>query len=46
MNFDPANPEGTYSLDLEESFNQIVLQCLLAAAEKSVIRSENAFEIK
>jgi hypothetical protein len=24
-NFDPSNPEGSYTLDLEESFDQVVL---------------------
>ena len=46
MNFDPANPEGTYTLDLAESFDQICLQSLLQAADKAVTRSEAAFELK
>jgi hypothetical protein len=45
-NFDPENPEGTYVLDLSNYFYQIVLQYLLAGAEKSVERNERAFEIK
>lgn len=46
LNFDPQNPEGNYVLDLGESFDQICLQNLLLAAEKAVVRSEAAFEIK
>jgi hypothetical protein len=46
INFDPQNPEGKYSLNLEESYNQICLQNLLLAAEKSVAENPGAFEIK
>lgn len=44
--FDPNNPEGKHSLDLSQSHNQIVLQNLLAAAERSVAENEGKFEIK
>ena len=46
LNFDPQNPEGKYTLDLAENFNQICLQHLVQAAEKAVERSEGAFEMK
>lgn len=29
LNFNPANPEGKYSLDLSEAYNQVVFQHLL-----------------
>ena len=46
LNFDPSNPEGNYTLDLVESFDQVCLQNLLQAAERAVTRNEAAFEIK
>lgn len=46
LNFDPTNPEGPFNLDLEEAYNQILLQQLLAAAEKAVERNPGAFELK
>lgn len=45
-NFDPTSPEGKYSLDLSQNYNQIVLQNLLSSAEKSVAENEGKFEIK
>lgn len=44
--FDPQNPEGKYSLDLTQNYNQIVLQTLLGAAEKAVAENEGKFELK
>jgi hypothetical protein len=46
INFNPTNPEGPFNLDLEEAYNQILLQQLLAAAEKAVERNPGAFELK
>jgi len=46
LNFDPANPEGKYCLDLSEAFNQVVLQLLLQTAEKAVEENPGAFELK
>lgn len=46
LNFDPSNPEGMYNLDLEERFDQIILQYLLDTAEKAVERSGGTFEVK
>ena len=46
LTFDPSNPEGNYTLNLAESFDQVCLQNLLQAAERAVARSEAAFELK
>ena len=46
INFDPSNPEGTFTLDLAESYSQTCLQRLLEAAESAAEASAGAFELK
>lgn len=44
--FDQSNPEGQYALNLAETYDHIIIQSLLAIAEKAVARSEGKFDIK
>jgi hypothetical protein len=44
--FDPQNPEGHYTLKLDQPYDQVCFQVLLQAAEKAVIRSAGGFEMK
>ena len=46
VNFDPSNPEGNFTMDLAESYNQTCLQRLLEAAERAATASGGAFEMK
>jgi Ran GTPase-activating protein (RanGAP) involved in mRNA processing and transport len=44
--FDPLNPEDKFQLDLSAPYYQVILQYLLAAAERAAGLSEGAFEVK
>ena len=44
--FDPSNPEGSYTLNLAETYDHIILQNLLIIAEKSSSKSEGKFDNK
>jgi hypothetical protein len=44
--FDYSNPEATYTLNLAETYDQIILQNLLLIAEKAVTGSEGKFDSK
>ncbi len=44
--FDPQNPEGSYNLNLAETYDHIILQSLCLIAEKAVLNSEGKFDIK
>lgn len=44
--FDPSNPEKAYALNLEERYDNIILQSLLGIAEKAALKSEGKFDMK
>lgn len=44
--FDNNNPEKTYTLNLAETYDHIILQSLLIIAEKAALKSEGKFDIK
>ena len=44
--FDPSNPERSYSLNLAECYDQIILQSLLSIADKAASKSDGKFDIK
>lgn len=44
--FDPSNPEGTFTLNLAETYDHIILQNLILIAEKAANGSEGKFDIK
>jgi hypothetical protein len=44
--FDISNPEKPYSLDLEETINQIILQNLLCLAEQASGASDGKYDVK
>jgi hypothetical protein len=44
--FNPSNPETSYTLNLAETYDHIILQHLLQIAEKAVSKCEGKFDIK
>jgi hypothetical protein len=44
--FDQSNPETNYSLNLCDTYDEIILQSLLAIAENTSNKSEGRFDIK
>ena len=44
--FDPSNPETSYSLNLAETYDHIILQNLMLIAEKAALKSDGKFDIK
>lgn len=44
--FDPSNPEKPYTLNMNDTYDHIILQNLLQIAEKASSNSEGKFDIK
>ncbi len=44
--FDPSNPERPYTLNLADTYDNIILQHLLLIAEKTAEKSEGKFDLK
>ena len=44
--FDQSNPEKLYTLNMNETYDHIILQNLLLIAEKAVLNCDGKFDIK
>ena len=46
QHFDPANPEKLYTLDLESTYDKVVLELLLDIDERVVLQSEGELQLR